>query len=181
MKICIYFLLKFIFNCVLTQYKLITWRIEFRINIFELLHVCVYMLVAQSCPALRNPMECSPPGSSVHEILQARILEWVAILFSRGSSQPRDHTQVSCIAGRLFTIWATREVLKYVYYNLNCEFGMLLQRSKCNIDYKVQKLFCIMKIYSRNLFPEAPVSCCAAIRSMEPPSLVLKQLLWLSH
>ena len=54
-------------------------------------------------------MDCSLPGSSVHEILQARILEWVAIPFSRGSSWPRDWTWVSCIAGRCFTIWATRE------------------------------------------------------------------------
>ena len=53
----------------------------------------------------------SPPGSSVHGILQARILEWVAIPFSRGSSQPRDWTQISHIAGRSFTIWATREAL----------------------------------------------------------------------
>ena len=52
---------------------------------------------------------CSPPGSSVHEIPQARILEWVAIPFSRGSSPPRDQTWVSRIAGRFFTIWATRE------------------------------------------------------------------------
>ena len=50
------------------------------------------------------------PGSSVHGTLQAWILEWVAILFSKGSSQPRDRTWVSCIAGRFFTIWATREV-----------------------------------------------------------------------
>ena len=49
-------------------------------------------LVTQSCPALCNPMDCSPPGSPVHGILQARILEWVAISFSTGSSQPRDHT-----------------------------------------------------------------------------------------
>src|SRR5574337_612499 len=49
-------------------------------------------------------MDCSPPGSSVHGILRARILEWVAIPFSRGSSQPRDQTQVSCIAGSFFTI-----------------------------------------------------------------------------
>ena len=48
-------------------------------------------------------MDCSPPGSSVHGILQARILEWVAISSSRESSQPRDRTQVSCIAGRFFT------------------------------------------------------------------------------
>ena len=52
-------------------------------------------------------MDCSPPGSSVHGILQARILEWVAIPFSRGSSRPRDQTQVSCTAGGLFTVWAT--------------------------------------------------------------------------
>ena len=59
--------------------------------------------VAQSCPTLCYPMDCSPPGSSVHGILQARILEWVAISFSRGSSQPGDRTQVSRIAGRRFT------------------------------------------------------------------------------
>ena len=52
-------------------------------------------------------MDCSPPGSFVHGILQARILEWVAISFSRGSSWPRDRTQVSCTAGRFFTNWAT--------------------------------------------------------------------------
>ena len=56
--------------------------------------------VAQSHPTLCDPMDCSPPGSSVHGILQARILEWVAISSSRGSSQPRDGTWVSCTAGR---------------------------------------------------------------------------------
>ena len=60
------------------------------------------VLVAQSCPTLCGPMDCNPPGSSVHGILQSRILEWVAIPFSRGSSQPRDQTRVSCIAGRFF-------------------------------------------------------------------------------
>ena len=60
--------------------------------------------VAQSCPTLCNPMDCSLSGSSVHGILQARILEWVAISFFRGSSQPREQTQVSHIAGRCFTI-----------------------------------------------------------------------------
>ena len=54
-------------------------------------------------------VDCSPSGSSVHGISQARILEWVAISFSRGSSQPRDRTQVSCTAGGFFTVWATRE------------------------------------------------------------------------
>ena len=52
--------------------------------------VCVYVLVVQSCLTLYDPMDCSSPGSSVHGILQARILEWIAIPFSRGSSQPRN-------------------------------------------------------------------------------------------
>ena len=63
----------------------------------------------QSCPTLCNPTDGGPPGLSVPGILQARILEWVAIPFSRRSSRPRDQTQVSCIAGRLFTVWATGE------------------------------------------------------------------------
>ena len=58
---------------------------------------------------LSVPMDCSPPGSSVYGIFQASTLEWVAIPFSRGSSQPRDQSWVSCIAGRFFTICVTRE------------------------------------------------------------------------
>ena len=64
-----------------------------------------------SCPSLFNPLNCSPLGSSVHEIPQARVLEWIAMLSSRGSFQPRDLTQVSLIAGRFFTSWATWEAL----------------------------------------------------------------------
>ena len=60
--------------------------------------------VAQSCTTLCDPIDCSPPGSSLHWILQARILERVAISFTRGSSQPRDRTQVSHIAGRRFNL-----------------------------------------------------------------------------
>ena len=67
------------------------------------------VLVAWFCPTLCDPMDYSLPGSSRHGLLQARILEWVAISFSRRSLQPRDWTQVSCVAGRFFTIWATRE------------------------------------------------------------------------
>ena len=70
-------------------------------------------VVAQLCLTLCDPMDCSPLGYSVHGIIQARILEWVAIPFSRRSSQPRDRTQVSCIAGRFFTVWATREAQMY--------------------------------------------------------------------
>ena len=67
------------------------------------------VFVVQLCLTLCDTMDYSAPGSSVHGILQARILEWVAMPFSRGSSRPRDQTQVSCISGRFFTIWATKE------------------------------------------------------------------------
>ena len=69
--------------------------------------------VAWSCLTLCNPVDCGPPGSSVHGILQARILEWVAISFSRGSFWPRVQTQVSHIASRCFTLWATSRVQTY--------------------------------------------------------------------
>ena len=84
--------------------------------------VCVYECVCvcpRTCACMYSVMSdslkpyglCSPPGSSVHGILQARILEWVAIPFSRVSVQPKDWNQVSCIAGRFFAIWATGEAL----------------------------------------------------------------------
>ena len=76
---------------------------------FLIYHMKSESEVAQSCPTLCDPMDCSLPGSSIRGILQARVLEWVAISFSRRSSQPRDRTQVSRIAGRHFTVWATRE------------------------------------------------------------------------
>ena len=66
----------------------------------------------QSCPTPCDPLDCNPVSSSLHEILQARILEWVAIPFCRGSSQPRDQTCISCIA---FTSWAIREAVSPTY------------------------------------------------------------------
>ena len=60
--------------------------------------------VTQSCPILCDPMDCSLSGSSVHGIFQARVLEWVATAFSRGSSRPRNQTQVSRVTGRHFTV-----------------------------------------------------------------------------
>ena len=71
--------------------------------------ICVCAL---PCLTLCNPIDCSPPGSSVHGIFQARILEWVAISSSRRSSQPRDQTLISyvpCIAGGFFMCWASKE------------------------------------------------------------------------
>ena len=75
-------------------------------------------LVAQSCLTLCNSMDCNPPGSSVHGILQARTLEWVAMPSSRGSSLHRNRTWFSHIAGGFFTVWTTREayyVFPYIY------------------------------------------------------------------
>ena len=71
--------------------------------------------VAHSCWTLCYPIDCSLSGFSVLGIFQARVLEWVAISFSRGSSRPRDWTQVSCIVGRCFTVWATREAFLLFY------------------------------------------------------------------
>ena len=64
---------------------------------------CSCCLLAKSCLTLCDPVDCSPPGTSVHEMLQARVLEWIAISCSRGSSRLRDPTHVSCLAGRCFT------------------------------------------------------------------------------
>ena len=70
---------------------------------------CMCAKSRQWCLTPSDPMDGSLPGSSVHGILQARVLEWVTISFSRRSSRPSDRTQVSCIAGRFFSNWATRE------------------------------------------------------------------------
>ena len=76
-------------------------------------------VVSQLCPTLCSPMDCSSPGSSVHGILQTRILEQIVIPFSRGSSWPRDRTQASCIAGRFFTTWATRELHPCLFHGFS--------------------------------------------------------------
>ena len=74
--------------------------------------ICMLLfLVSKSCPTVCYPMDYSPPGFSVHGISQARILEWVTFSFSRGSSQPRDQTRVSCIGRGILYHWATREAL----------------------------------------------------------------------
>ena len=89
--------------------------------------VNVLVTVVSDC----DPMDCSPPASFVHGILQARILEQVIIPFSRESSWPRDWTQVSCLAGRFFTIWATREA----YHLSMLTFG----RGRWNCPLEVDK------------------------------------------
>ena len=96
--------------------------------------VCVCVWVVPSCPTLWDPSDCSLPDSSVHGILQVRILEWAAISYSRGSCWPRDQTQVSCIEGRFFTSQATREArvicTTYLLYNVCvCSVALVVSNS----------------------------------------------------
>ena len=98
--------------------------------------VCV--LIAHSYLILFDLMDCKPQGSSVHGIFQARILEWIAIYFSRGSIQLRDQTQVSCIAGRCFIIRATREDPQYsvnIDFSLHWETETFVWLTFCDVHF----------------------------------------------
>ena len=113
---CFSFISKFHMSC---YYKWICFD-----NIFSVKSAILYSLqlyeseseVAQSCPTLCDLMDA---GSSVRGTFQARVLEWVAVSFSRGSSQTRNRSQVSCTAGRRFTLWATRDTLQLYKDDLN--------------------------------------------------------------
>ena len=108
---------EWLFNCKRLRVFLVPSlrnRKDFKSTLVWFLSTYLMLCCAKSCLTLCNPMDCSLPGSSVHCILQARILEWVAISFSRVSSQPRDRIQVSRITGEFCTIWATREAPTYL-------------------------------------------------------------------
>ena len=108
----------------------------------------VKVLVTQSRLILCDPMGCSPPGSFLHGILQARKLEWVAIPFSRGSSWPRDQTHVSCFAGSFFTVWATRKFLILPYPLTNDQRAFIFLKALRNPTVKKSTL---LTWYSPNL------------------------------
>ena len=123
--------------------------------------------VAQLCLTLCDPIDCSLPGLSIHGIFQARVLEWVAISFSRGSSQPRDWTQVSHIAGRRFKLWATREALKDLHVRAKThrrtsrfwiwQWFLGYDTQNINSKMKIQKLDLIKIktfVYQRTLFTD---------------------------
>ena len=94
-----------------------------------------------------NPMDCSLPGSSVHGVFQARVLEWVVISISRGSSKPRNWTRVSCTADRVFTTWATRKVVGTA--NLNTFISKRVNKALLKCTNKVQGLHrCVAWIWS---------------------------------
>ena len=86
-------------------------------------------LVAKSCLTLCNPMDCSPPGSSVHQIFQTRILAWVAVSFSRGSSWPRDQIHISCICKQILYHWAIGEAQKLKKQNSYCLLNIFTYKS----------------------------------------------------
>ena len=92
--------------------------------------LCAKLL--ESCLTLCDPVDCSLPGSSAHEILQARILEWIAISFSRESSQPRDRTQVSRTGGRRFNLWATREATNLNRHITSTEIETVIRNLPAN-------------------------------------------------
>ena len=81
---------------------------------------CYCCSAAKSCPTLLQPMDCNPPGSSVYEISQARILEWVVISFSRESSWPRKITRTSCIGRWVLYHWATKEAHRGCLITISC-------------------------------------------------------------
>ena len=106
----------------------------------------VYVLVAQSCPTFCDPMNCNPPGSSVPGVLQARILEWLAIPFFRRSSQPRNRTQVSCNAGEFFASWSTilRIFMVHICIVLFCLLDYLSPwRGDCNKLRAIVCFYCL--------------------------------------
>ena len=109
------------------KFSLIVFSFAFSIMVIALMYVVKVKVKSLSHVWLCHPVDCSPPGSSVHMILQERILEWVAISFSRGSSHPRDRTQVSCIAGSRFNLWATREALlsNYIFLLFLISYGSI--------------------------------------------------------
>ena len=153
---------KRVHKCALAVWPLIvnTWK---QLNVHQLMdfkHV-VYIQWGWKgkCYFLNNvqlfwdPMDCSLPGPSVYGILQARILAWVAIPFSRGSSQPGDQTQVPRIGGRFFTIWAIREAIQYNTMQCNGLFNHkkeILIHVKNNKDY-AKWMYCLCGFYLREM------------------------------
>ena len=136
------------------------------------IHIYAYYIykcsVTQWCSTLCNPMDRNPPGSSVHGILQARVLEWDVVPFSRGSSQPRDQTQVFCFAGRFFTIWAmmlssgwnkmAHQCHSHIPINRKRANGKIIPRPFKGITWKLHPPLQIMFCWPDLTY--VPIPCC---------------------
>ena len=118
----------------------------------------VNVLVAQLCLTLCDPKDCSPSGFSVHEIL----LEWVATPFSRGSSWPRDWTQVSRVAGGFFTTWATRKahltLLKVIYCDV-CQYTTGIKSRGTPVSLFLSCIYLFIWLHRSQLQQTGYVSC----------------------
>ena len=101
---------------------------HFLLHLSQLLSCVCVCSVTQSCPTLCDPMNCSYPGFSVQGILQARILEWVVISYSRRSSWLRERTWVSCIGRQILCHWATWEAQLLSYHYLIVLFHLILPK-----------------------------------------------------
>ena len=110
------------------------------------------MLIAQSCP-ICNPMDCSPQASSVHGILQERILEWVATPFNMEFSWPRNQMWVSCITGKFFTIWASSKVILSILGNSKMKI-----KHRWSYHWKLKKLTALSAKLNKILHQEGTVT-----------------------
>ena len=119
-------------------------------------------------------MDCSLSGSSVHGIFQARVLEWIAISFSRGSSGPRNWTWVSCIAGKRFTVWATREALEDLNPVLKLKFSKIYDFHWKKLNHNIQSYS--WDIDRKKVKAKVPGSCPTLCYSMDYMKVKVTQL-----
>ena len=115
-------------------------------EVLSFIIMCVCMCVCVSLSVMSDSLWLFATPWTVHGIFQARILKWVAILFSRGSSRPRNRTWVSCIAGRFFTIWPTREVIRRIreVKNKNFELGWISVWNRAKTRDSVKYSCCLV-------------------------------------
>ena len=145
------------------------------VNFFFVLWLLLKERESVSCSVMSDSLQ---PHGLLHGILQARILEWVAILFSRGSSQPRDQIRVSHMAGRLLTIWATGMPLRRVWENIILEAGELgrgggRNRNKLWWEHRRAKA---QKTLNKNAEPQASLSFPSKMSSLDSTS---KSVIWI--
>ena len=131
------------------------------------------MLVTQSGPILCDPMDCNPPGSSVHGFLRARILEWGAIPFSRGSSQPREWSQVSCISRWILYHWATSEAILLMFSSVQSLSHVLLFATPwiaaCQASLSITNSFSSLRLTSiKSVMPSSHLILCRPLLLLPP-------------
>ena len=140
-------------------------RVCVRVCVCVCVCACVFVCV-RLCVSHSVVSDCSPPGSSVHGIVQARILEWVALPSSRGFSQPRNQPWISCIAGRFFIIGATREAPDFHRSTMNSQ---VMETASMSID---RWSYSVKSVRQRRTHSTLPLTC--GIQSMTQKNLFTK-------